>query len=263
MRKIYYLLCFSVCSLHACGQQGQQSNTQNNPKDTSIIVKREENSVKGKLPTNPQEIAPIDVNKLQSYTIEDYHKFWLALKIAEINEQINTGVRSRSIGDIAYTIENLGDGKINKMDIANGYLLVDRTFGNMGFEEMALWKSKTGKATLGVAGFGCGPVCKCYELDFFEIENGRLVNKTADYYPKKEIKEMMKNQHDAKLALHKQKNPKDNVSHLSNWVKIPQTGTTIQFGWHYNHFNGIPETFYPVCELQYDTDNGTFKLVKL
>jgi len=263
MRKIYYLLCFSVCSLYACRQQGQQSNTQNNPKDTSIIVKRGENPVKEKLPTIPQEIAPIDVKKLQSYTIEDYHKFWLALKIAEINDQINTGGRSRSIGDIVYTIENLGNGKITKKDTANGYLLVHWTFGNMGFEEMALWKSKTGKGTLVVAGFGCGPVCKCNELDFYEIENGKLVNKTADYYPKKEIREMMNSQHDAKLALYKQKNPGDKISHLSNWVIVPQIGTNIQFGWNHTVTSGISETFYPVCELQYNTDNGTFKLVKL
>lgn len=255
-KNIYYLLCFSVCTLYACGQQ---SNTQKNPKDTNQLIQKHENPVKKKLPVDPQEIAPIDVEKLQSYTIEDYHKFWLGLKIAEINEQINTGVRS--VGNITYTIENLGDGRINKKDIANGYMSIGYTFGNMGFEEMALWKSKTGKVTLGVASFGCGPVCGCDELNFYEIENGRLKNKTAIYYPKKEIKEMMKSQHDVKLALHKQKNPKNNVNHLANWVKLPQMGTTIQFGWHYNHFDGILETFYSVCELQYDVENGNFKLV--
>ncbi len=251
--KYCQFLWILLISVSACGQQENKNNTDN-------IVKIEENAVKGKLPTNPQEIAPIDVNKLQSYTIEDYHKFWLAYKIAKINEQINSGERSG--GNIVYTIENLGDGAITEKDIANGYMNVGHTFGNMGFETMALWKSKTGKATLGVASFGCGPGCDANEIHFFEIQNGELVDKTGDYLPNKEIRELLDNQHDSKLALLKKQRPTSDAKHLANWIEMPKIGTTIQFGWNHGPLDGTKASFFPVCELQYDVENGTFKLIK-
>jgi len=259
--KFYQFLWILLISISACGHHENKKDVSKNAKDTSTLVKKGENPVKEKLPTNSQEIAPIDVKKLQSYTIEDYHKFWLANKIAKINEQINSG--ERTMGNIVYTVENLGDGAITEKDIANGYMNVGHTFGNMGFETMALWKSKTGKATLVVASFGCGPGCQVDEIHFFEIQNGKLIDKTSDYLPTKEIKELLDNQHSSKLALLKQQRPKSDATQLANWIELPKVGATIQFGWNHNPLDGTTAVFFPVCELQYDINNGTFKLVKL
>lgn len=48
----------------------------------------------------------------------------------------------------------------------------------------------------------------------------------------------------------------------SIWIKLPQYGTNIQFGEMQGPL-GKDEKYSPICELQFDTDKGTFKLVKL
>lgn len=142
-----------------------------------------------------------------------------------------------------------GEAIIQKKDIANGFISYGlQRFGMMGFKDMAYFISNNGKKFAVVASFGCGPGCATQSFNFYELQNGKLVDETASYYPSS-----LKNQVEDALR-----------PHLQNgglWVKIPQHGTTIQFG--YQDGPALEDTnFVAVCELQYNVNNGTFKFAK-
>jgi len=140
-------------------------------------------------------------------------------------------------------------------DDANGFYSYDlNSMGITGFEEMAYYVSKSGKKFVCISSFGCGPLCGASTPEFFELNNGKLVNKTKQYLTDQvssQINELWEN---------KRKSLKTDEIPYGNWVKLPRKGTTIQFG----IMEGAEENgkFIPVCDLVYNSETGTFSLVK-
>lgn len=142
-----------------------------------------------------------------------------------------------------------GEAEIQKKDISNGYIAYSlNKLGMMGFKQMAYFISNNGKKFAVVATFGCGPACSIDDFNFYELKNAKLVDKTAIYYPTS-----LKTQVDNAMKPYLEKG--------SYWIKVPQHGTTIQFG--YVEGFAVDDTrLVVVCELQYNVNNGTFKFLK-
>jgi len=146
---------------------------------------------------------------------------------------------------------------ITKKDVSNGFLAYSYSPA-LGYmvgvldspEEMAYFVAKNGKklvvtSTLSKNNF-TGSITWSGELPkFYELKNGTLTDKTDSYLPSQESSKMM--------------GELNNEEH-SIYIKLPQTGTTILVG-SIDRKTGT-SSFKPVYELQFDVNNGTFKVVK-
>jgi len=138
-------------------------------------------------------------------------------------------------------------------DLQNGYISYSlMPLGVTGYKEMAYYTSNNGKKFVAIASFACGPVCGLWDLLFFEMQDGELVDKTSTYFPTS-----LRNQVEEVWKDYKNKEGK------SIWIKVPQYGTSIKIG----YFNGYtmdfePEHFNLLAELEYNVATGTFTFVK-
>lgn len=145
-----------------------------------------------------------------------------------------------------------------KKDITNGFLSYDlMNIGIMGWEEMAYFTAKNGKKFVAIVSYGCGPLCGCGLPTFYELQNGALVDKTEQYLPKSTQEQITQA---IWQSIDNDKSKSDNTVPVGMWVKLPQIGTTIEIG----KMEGMMEggKLVVMYELQYEEQNGTFKLVK-
>jgi len=135
---------------------------------------------------------------------------------------------------------------IKVKDVQNGYVSYGfQGFWTMGYKEMAYFISNGGKKFVAVATFGCGPACNTSEFKFYELQNGKLVDKTTTYYPS-QLKMQVENL-------------------LPNpdffWVKVPRYGTNIQIGYPNPDATFDESEVIFVCELQFNIADGIFTFV--
>ena len=155
---------------------------------------------------------------------------------------------------------------LTKKDVANGYLAYNYSPA-LGYmtgvtnspEQMAYYTAKNGQKFVAVASFSCVGDMPCYAQlpKFFTLENGVLIDKTEQYLPT-DVAELIE---EAVLKKSGETTFKVGTAvKLTTWVKLPQTGTTIQIG--VQEFGDEKFKFYLACELVYNEANGTFTFVK-
>lgn len=146
---------------------------------------------------------------------------------------------------------------VRKKDVKNGFISYERPAVE-GFEDMAYYIPTKGNKFVSVVTFGCGPACSASMPQFYEIEAGKLVYQTEKYLSKSTLAEIEKG-----LAIAKPKiKLKDSEASLSDWVEVPQKGTTILIGFMEDSAFPKKENFTVVYELVYTKANASFKLVK-
>jgi hypothetical protein len=133
----------------------KQQNSLSTPKTES-----KDSSQNSKIDAN----APLD--KVTS--ILDYYK---AFEKEKSNKDKELGLQGSGL-------------EIVEKDEANGYLKFKEK-GEMGYKEMGYFTYKD-VHFIALASFGCGPACTMYKFEFFELRGGKLVDKTQQYYDKKE-----------------------------------------------------------------------------
>ncbi|MCU0438042.1 MAG: hypothetical protein MUC49_08990 [Raineya sp.] len=146
--------------------------------------------------------------------------------------------------------------KLTKQDAKNGFLAYNYSPA-LGYmigvldspEEMAYFVAKNGKkfvvtSTLSKQNFD-GSVSWSGELPkFYELEKGVLVDKSSFYFPtSSQILEEL------------------SLEGKSIYTKVPQIGTTIQIG-TIDRKVGV-SSFKVVYQLVFDTNSGSFKVVKI
>lgn len=112
-------------------------------------------------------------------------------------------------------------------------------------QEMAYFTAQNGRKFVGIVTANKMFIAKDKQSwhwdppSFYELENGKLVDKTSKYYPP---------------SLQKQVNKA--IGDGIFWCKLPQIGTSIQVG----RWNGKAPLI--IGELKYNVANGTFRFVK-
>jgi hypothetical protein len=146
----------------ACKNTTEQQNKVATKQDSLSTPKTEskDSSQNSKIDVN----APLD--KVTS--ILDYYK---AFEKEKSNKDKELGLQGFGL-------------EIVEKDEANGYLKFKEK-GEMGYKEMGYFTYKD-VHFIAVASFGCGPACTMYKFEFFELRGGKLVDKTQQYYDKKE-----------------------------------------------------------------------------
>lgn len=141
---------------------------------------------------------------------------------------------------------NQSDKVILKKDIRNGFISYKSKF-SMGYKEMGFFISNNGKKFVAIATFACGPGCKTESLRFYELKQGKLVDKTATYYPvalQEQVRKAYGNHH--------QKGP---------WIVVPRYGTSIKIGYRVGTDpTNLKAKF--IGELAFNVANGTFRFVR-
>lgn len=136
---------------------------------------------------------------------------------------------------------------ISAEDLGNGFMSYGVPLVLTGFKEMAYFISNNGKKFVAVATFGCGPACATTDFSFFELQNGTLVDKTDSYFTS-----TLQNKVNVALSPYADK---------GFWVKVPQQGLNIQFG--YPEGPAMDDSVVNfVCELQFNVADGTFTFVE-
>ncbi len=167
------------------------------------------------------------------------------------------------------SLENNSKPVFKIKDTENGFYSYDlNSFGITGFEEMAYYISQKGNKFVAITSFGCGPLCGCDFPKFFELNGDILVDKTQKYFPstlKSQIVKKLEAQKSIILKsileqIYKETGTEltENDIPLAFWVKLPQKGTTIKFGF----MEGAEENgkFYSIVELKYDSVSGLFSM---
>lgn len=145
---------------------------------------------------------------------------------------------------------------IVKQNIPNGFISVkhDPPLGHLigssqSREDMALFVAKNGVKFVAIAsmdltdfgtlGWSCEPP------RFFELQNGSLVDVSEKYLPMSDKDKLLNELSSEEKSI---------------WVKIPEFGTTILIGSIDKKMG--EKSFKTAYEMQFNDQNGTFKLVK-
>lgn len=182
--------------------------------------------------------------EVSKYNIEDYYNLWLRTETQNRGQEFDEADHFTKTDHIK--------------DIPNGYMKVSHVLGIMGYHTFTLWKAKNGKVTLGVLEHGCGPACKPYNIQFYEIKDKKLLEVTEDIFPETQQIELNKK------ARNKYKDQQDNGQDYMKlaWKSLPRTGTDIQIGLaKTGTFGTNPEQVEYIdlmAELKYNQENGTF-----
>ena len=134
--------------------------------------------------------------------------------------------------------------------------------GVTGYNTMTLWAAKNGKTTFGVLSHGCGPLCTPGDINFYEMEDGKLKNVTEKVFPLEKQRQLAKKAYDKQQA---SGDEEFNSPGNGYWVILPQVGTTINMGLMKLDPKSDGEkriNSTPIAELQYNVEDNTFKLVE-
>lgn len=136
--------------------------------------------------------------------------------------------------------------KIKKQDVPNGFVsyMVHKADGELIYKEMAYFIAQNGKEFVAIV---TANITQRYTTDFrfYELQNGTL---SAAVHCSLEVLNQVQE------VLNKKINKK-NV-----WIKLPQLGTTIQFGELLSEVEMYD--FVAICEIKFDSKDGTFHLVQ-
>lgn len=146
---------------------------------------------------------------------------------------------------------------IRTQDVRSGFVSYTLP-GAEGYEEMAYYIPLNATKFIAVAGFSCGPLCESGLPVFYELQNNKLVEKTSRFLSAATIAQIEAGMANAfkKISL------TDKEAGLSQWVKVPQKGTTIQIGFMEQGGESDTEIFHLVYELTYNRNGGVFTLVE-
>lgn len=175
-------------------------------------------------------------------SIQDFYK--AEIEVRKQRHEINSGQ--------AFPKGNDKD-IIKVLDVANDYISYDlEKFGTTGYVEMTRYTSENGKDFVAMVSIACAPLCGLWDLNFFELENGQLINKTETYLSKSLRKQVVE-------MVELYKNQRNKVV----WMKIPQNGRNIKIGYfNQGTMEFIKEDFKLVAELAYNKTTGTFAFVE-
>jgi len=142
-------------------------------------------------------------------------------------------------------------------DVKNGFIAYD-LLAVEGYEEMAYFIPVNAPKFVAVVNFGCGPLCESDMPTFYQLQNGALVNKTPQYFTPAMQEKVAKGMFIAQKKIR----ITDKDAGLSQWVKVPQKGTTIQIGFMEQGGENDHQIFHLVYELIYTKNGGAFTLVE-
>lgn len=146
---------------------------------------------------------------------------------------------------------------IQTQDIKNGFIAYN-LLGVEGYEEMAYYVPANAPKFVAIAGFGCGPLCESGLPSFYELQNGKLIDKTERFMTAAMRKQIEKGMESASKKIR----ITDKEAGLSQWVKVPQKGTTIQIGFMEQGGENDTQVFHLVYEMVYNKNGGTFTLAE-
>lgn len=146
---------------------------------------------------------------------------------------------------------------IKTQDVKNGFIAYD-LLAVEGYEEMAYFIPANAPKFVAIVGFGCGPLCESGLPAFYELQNSQLTDKTERFMPAAMRKQIEKGMENAQKKIR----ITDKEAGLSQWVKVPQKGTTIQIGFMEQGGENDTQIFHLVYEMNYNKNGGTFTLVE-